>query len=180
MLDTLKNLCKQNKFAGFYRDGGSKFMYGRIISVNKDHIAIYMMSPNGCFDGIAAKLTDEIIRIDIDGQYSNKMQKLLSLCNPEIFEFSLDNDKIFESLLALGHDTKRVVALELLKSGYDDVVGFVVGVENGLCTVKQIDEYGFEDGLSFVKIEDITQISYASEDESRLYKLWKLNYELVK
>ena len=39
--------------------------------------------------------------------------------------------------------------------------------------VKQIDLYGQEDGFSYISINDITKISYDSEDERIIMRLYE-------
>jgi len=177
MLKLLKEVCKQNKFACIYtnEENTSKFFFARVLCVNEKHIAIYLVTKDGCFDGIVVKRTEEISRVETDGQYSQKMKKLCSLQEQKPWEHCLQEERIPESLLSVAKEEKGIVALEMLKSGYDDVVGFVEEIRDGLCTIRQIDEYGFEDGISYVRIDDISQISYASEDEDRILRLWKLN-----
>ena len=99
----------------------------------------------------------------------------MALHNVETPTYSLDKDHIFKSLLILAKDSMKIVSLELLESGYSDVTGFVTNVENSLCTLKQVDTFGVEDGVSFVNMNDITQISYSSNDEITIYELWKAN-----
>ena len=80
-----------------------------------------------------------------------------------------------QTVLLLAKDKNWIVSIELLDSGYDDVVGFVEIVSNDLCEINQIDSYGYYDGVSSIKLCEITQISCNSTDEQLLLKLWKLN-----
>ena len=177
LINTLLEISQNNKNASIYTNFNetSKFHYGRIICVNSEELAIYMISPDGLYDGILLKKTEDIIRVEVDGQYDKKMKKLCSLSQLQPFEYSLDSTNIKASLLEVALQSRRVVALELVDSGYKDVVGFVDGISDGLCKIKIIDEYGFEDGYCFVMTDKITEISYASQDECRIIKLWKLN-----
>ena len=63
------------------------------------------------------------------------------------------------------------MSIEILDSGYDDVVGYVENVQNGICEIRRIDEYGVEDGKSYMEIQNITQISFESESEKIIQKL---------
>jgi len=179
MLNILMECCKNKKYVAVYTNtsDSSKFIFGRIISVNTNNIAIYMLSPDGYFDGVVVKQIDDVLRVEIDGQYSEKMQKLQSLYNQKPFEYVLDDENIPESLLLIAQQLKQVVAIEIMQSGFDNIVGFVEQIENNLCGIKQIDSYGYEDGISYVRLDEITQISCNSQDESRILKLWELNRE---
>ncbi|MCQ4021805.1 MULTISPECIES: hypothetical protein [unclassified Ruminococcus] len=177
IVETLKEMAKSDKRVSIYTDINepSKFCYGYILCVNYEEVAIYMISPDGFFDGILMKKIYDIIRIEIDGQYHEKMKKLCSLSKMQPFNYSIDPTNIQYSLLEIALQSKQIVSLELVDSGYDDVVGFVESIDNGLCKIKIVDEYGFEDGYCFVMANKITQISYASQDEIRILKLWEIN-----
>ncbi len=177
MLKMLSELCLSRKFVSIYTncEEPSKFYYGTILAVNDKEIAIDMTLPDGGNDGIVAEKVDKVFRIEIGGQYEKKMKKLCSLNPYKPFEGRLDNSNIMESILLLALRLKEIVSIELLDSGYDDIVGFVDVIENGQCKIRQIDEYGYEDGCSYILINDITKISYLSQYEKRILNLWNFN-----
>lgn len=177
MLNVLKKLCKEQKYASIYTDSenSNKFIYGQILAVDMDYIAIGMISPDGISDGIVVQPTGRVIRVEIGGQYDRKMQKLIMFHNSKSDQYAFENGKILESVLRIAQQTKRVVSIEILNSGYDDIAGFVDEIENHFCAVRQIDAYGCEDGVSYVQMSDITQVSYDSVDEKKIMMLWSLN-----
>lgn len=63
-----------------------------------------------------------------------------------------------------------MVALEVQYSGIDDITGFVETLENGLCTIKELDAFGQVQGTAYVETDRITQISCDSQNEQRI--LW--------
>lgn len=172
MLKFLKQVCDDNRCVSIYSNSNdmSKFIYGRIISVNEDYIAIYMISPDGDFDGILVKQVDEVVRVEVGGQYDEKMKKLLLSCELPAFDH-IFCDNFFESLLQVAVKTKKIVSIELMNSGYDDVVGYAEELNRETCTIKQVDSYGHSDGVSIIAIDRISQISYDSQNEQRILKL---------
>lgn len=177
MLRILKELCLSKKTASIYTNYNTptKFYYGVVLAVNDEEIAIYMISTDGKDDGIVAQSIDDVIRVELDGLYEEKMRKLCSINPPIDFDVTLDNNNIIKSLLDLALETKKIVSIELVDSGYDDVVGFVDEIDNGRCKIKVIDEYGYEDGYSYFLIKDVTQVSYATETEKRILNLWDIS-----
>lgn len=177
MLKILSEICNSNKKASIYTNEQetNKFHYGTILAVNDKEIAISMISPKGEFDGVSVIPTDFVYRIETDGQYSEKMEKLCSDMYYDKFDKELDTSKIKESLLDIAVQTQQIVSLELVDSGYYDVVGFVKEIKDGCCRIRVVDEYGAEDGDSFVMLDNITQVCYASEDENLILRLWKIN-----
>lgn len=175
MKEKLLKLQKQNKNVSIYCcDDNNNFIYGKILSVNDSEFALLMYTPSGNYDGIIVKSIDEIIRIEYDGQYEQKMQKVM-LRNIDAESYCIDGFLITNSILELSLKLNKIVSIELLKSGYDDVVGFVDEICDNKCTVKLVDEYGYEDGYSFILISDITQVMLDGERESLLQKLWQIN-----
>lgn len=177
MIEILNKLCLTKKNASFYTNTGetNKFHYGSILAVNSNEVAINLISPDGDFDGILVKPTDSIYRIQVDSQYDIKMNNICSDISDNTFTECIDNTNIKESLLYIGLKTQKIVSLELLNSGINDVVGIIKKLENGACKVQIIDEYGMEDGISYIFTNDITEVCYASADENRILKLWKIN-----
>ena len=173
MLQTIKSKG-QNVSIYTNAEQTSKFTFGSILNVNKQCFAMHMFTPGGQDDGILVKPLDHIYRIEQNGQYSEKMKKLMG--NYTGIQYQIKNNKnLMQTVLLLAKDKNWIVSIELLDSGYDDVVGFVEIVSNDLCEINQIDSYGYYDGVSSIKLCEITQISCNSTDEQLLLKLWKLN-----
>lgn len=120
--------------------------------------------------------TDWVYRIETDGMYEQKMSKLVSSNLNPLGNKKIDTSNIKKSLMEIAIDTQKIVSIELKDSEYYDVVGIVKKIENNICTILSVDEYGFEDGKTFIRTDDITSIRYDSEDENLILKLWKVNY----
>ncbi len=175
MKEKLLELQKQNKNISIYCcEDIDKFLYGKLLSVNDYEFALLMYTPSGLYDGIIVKRIEEITRIEYDGQYEKKMQKILSqIIDTE--NYYIDDLQITSSILKLSLKLSKIVSIELLNSGYDNIVGFVDEIHNNKCTIKLIDEYGYEDGYCCSVIDDITQVMFDGEKESLILKLWQIN-----
>lgn len=138
-------------------------------------IAIQLISVDGTDDGIIVINTNNIFKVETGGQYIEKIKKLVSFSKIPDFSDALEDNEIYKSVLKFADDTKEIVSIELNSNGFNDVVGFVEDVSEDVCRINQIDKYGFDDGCSYVKIEDITEISYSRIEEKRLLRLWKCN-----
>lgn len=179
MKEKLLELQKKNKNISIYccRDT-DRFLYGKLLAVNDDEFALLMYTPLGMYDGIIVKELENITRIEYDGQYEQKMQKVL-LKDINLKDIIIDDSQIARSVLDLSLKQNKIVSIELLNSGIDDVVGFVDEIQENKCTIKLVDEYGYEDGYSCILISDITQVMFNGEKESLLLKLWEINQGLV-
>ena len=127
MLEILKEWMESQKFVDIYTspEKPTKFIYGRILAVNTEHVAIYMLSTDGGFDGVVMRPLSDVYRVDVDNQYETVMQKLRSLHHEQLPEFVLDNEQISHSLLTIAQQTQRVVSLVLKGSDYYDLVGLL-------------------------------------------------------
>lgn len=180
MLEVLNEICEQKKNVAIYTNihNTSKFIFGRILAVNEDDIVIDMISPDGKFDGILATKIDKIYRIELDGQYAEKMKKLCPK-DRSYSEIIFETNDLKYDLLSYAFESKGVLSIELIDSENYDIVGFVDELSDKQCKIKQVDEYGFKDGYSYIDIADITEISYNSLDEQRILVLYQKNYNTI-
>ncbi len=165
-------LSRKNAMIYFNHEDHSSFQYGTVIAENNAEVGLHMISPNGYDDGILGLSIDRILRIDVGGQYEEKMKKLCALQSP-LPEVEIDGKNIFSSILTLSLKNKEVVSIELCGSELNDVVGIIENVIGTQYTIRLIDEYGFEDGFSYIDLQDITKIILSSENEKRILALWK-------
>ena len=177
MIKVLNDLCVSKEMACFYSNYNKpeNFNVGVVLAVNDNVIALQLVSPDGNDDGIFVVNVDDIFRVERGCQYLEKIKKLCTDFSLSDIRDQIDENKIFESILRVASVTKEIVSLELVNSGMYDVEGFVETVEEGGCTIKQIDEYGYENGYSYVEIDNITQLAYSREEEKRILKLWNIN-----
>lgn len=175
MIDKLFELKELKKYVSLYtnEEDTSKFIFGKIMYVNTDYVVIYMIAPDGNYDGILVKDIDSVMRIEFDDIYSEKMIKLIDESRLPKFDLLIENKGILISILKKFKDEHKILSIELLHSESDDVVGFVESIDEKSCMIKQVDLYGHENGFSYVFLNDITQISYDSNDEQIILKLWK-------
>lgn len=175
MLNELINICEKNISISLYTNSNnlSSFIFGKVLCVNNNEIALLMISPEGEYDGILVKNVSEIIYWEIDSQYSNKMDSLYKQTSSLVSNFNFDRDKIKESVLLNAQTTKKIVSIELNYSGFDNVIGFVEKIYGNICQIKQVDYSGKDDGVAFVLMNNITQISYDSKEEQMILSKYK-------
>lgn len=177
MIKVLKDLCASKEMACFYSnyDNTENFNVGVVLAVNSKEIALQLVSPDGNDDGILVIEADDIFRVARNGLYMDKIKKLCPNFSLSDISDKIDENNIFESLLKAACTTKEILSIELVDSGIIDVTGIVEAVEDGECTIKEIDEYGYDDGYAYFEIGNVTQIDYSREEEKRILKLWNLN-----
>lgn len=175
MLEILDQICKEKKPAAIYTncERTDTFNYGIVLAFDDRFAAIQLLSPDGENDGILVTDVENIYRIDMDGQYDRKMAKLCAFDRLTLPSMDLSEKGIVDCVLHMSIEQRGIASVELLHSGIFDIVGFAERAENGQCTVRQIDEYGEEDGTAHIHVSDITEIVYDSQDERRIRRLWE-------
>lgn len=173
MLKILFELCEEKEMASFYtdEDNTGKFHFGTVTAVNEREIALEKITPDGDYDGITVMSTERVIRVERGGLYAEKMHKLCCGKTLPDIDYHIDNDNIMMSFMRWNLTAKEVLSIELIHSGYNDIIGRIDSIEDDQCIIKQIDEYGFDDGISYVMFDNITQITCLSQDEKRIMRL---------
>lgn len=175
MIDFLKEKCKTNDFISVYSrsDNSENFSFGIILMVSDQHYAMQMFSPEGKTDGVKLAVIDDILRIEENDGYIERMKTLMNMCPKEEKRYNLDENNPIFSLLHEAQTNKYVVSIELSYSGINDVRGFVNELQEDVCIVTQIDLYGRIDGSTIFRINDITQVICDSSDEKVLKCLFE-------
>lgn len=171
----LEELKENQKLCSLYINfqDTSKFIFGKILEVDEIHIIFYSLSPDGEYDGLLLIKIDNILRVEYDDLYAARMNRLINDKNFSC-RFNIDlieNNNLKELLLNLLLKEKIIVSIELLDSGTYDIIGFVEEISVNICKISQVNDDGQDDGFTYIRIYDITQISADSLDERRILRL---------
>ena len=177
MKDQLQVIFQNGCYACFYinKSNTTAFIFGKILGINDTQIAICMVSPEGDYDGVIVINIDAIYRIEWDDLYSQDMKAKMKEKELPKTEVAFCDGDFFETLLDYSIAMKDVVTIEVMESGYEDLIGFVENKDDLFCTVRQISKDGLPDGYSMIRLEDITQVCCESADEIQLKELFMGN-----
>ncbi|RGS75116.1 hypothetical protein DWX71_10790 [Ruminococcus bromii] len=142
----------------------------RLFALNEDEVAIQMYNTDGTCDGVIVKTVSDFFRIEYDSKYNQKMEKLIET---DTFEDSveIDSNAVFDSAIKSAIIKNFIVSIELLHSGNENITGLPLSLENGICTVRQIDDYGCDDGVTSFVFNTATQITINAKYEKLLSSL---------
>ena len=77
MYSELLKAFQSNKNCSFYTDDEcDKFIYGKVIALNEDEVAIQMYNTDGTCDGVIVKTVSDFFRIEYDSKYNQKMVQI--------------------------------------------------------------------------------------------------------
>lgn len=177
--DLDENVLKNHKI--FAKAVG--FPYENIVTTNQTHTTnvrvvtkedcgkgITKYNTDGTCDGVIVKMVSDFFRIEYDSKYNQKMEKLIET---DTFEDSveIDSNAVFDSAIKSAIIKNFVVSIELLHSGNENITGLPLSLENGICTVRQIDDYGCDDGVTSFVFNTATQITINAKYEKLLSSL---------
>ena len=79
MKELLERFHRSGKHISLYHEADTPdtFSFGTVLCLDDDFVLMQLLSPDGGYDGIALFSLDEIIRIEVDTQYAEKMNTLM-------------------------------------------------------------------------------------------------------
>lgn len=174
MKNLMRKLQANNQYVSVYHDesNSSTFEFGCILSVDDSFIAMLSLSLDGTYDGIVVFPITEIVRIEVETQYAEKMAKLQGTQASQMWIPALEGDDLLSSVLKEAKKAEKMLTITL--RGLDDfgILGFIDNVEDDYFSIRQIDDYGKPDGKCYALLEDITAINCDSEAERRIQRLY--------
>lgn len=172
MKDFIKNCKDANKLIAVYtnKDNTEKFSVGYILEQIEEGLLIASYDSNGLQDRIILLNLNDIFMIETDSLYLKKMYKLINnfkFINSEKFVFKRNNDfSLLYNLLNQCFEEKKLITIKSI-FGFD-VSGLITEQNDDVVIIQEISNYGEEDGLVCIKIEDIEKIGIDGQDEQKL------------
>lgn len=178
LLQCLFSICKDGKVALIYTNSEQtqKFSAGIVSGIFDNEIIIDHFLPNGKYDGFVVKRIIDIFKVELDSKYNFKIMNLSQMNNTKHDKLRRVNEKGFLTLLTYAHESKKVVTIGMFDSDYNDAQGFVEKISGDFCTLSLLDEYGENDGVAVLNIDNISYLSCDGDDEITLKVLHKLPY----
>lgn len=140
------------------------FIVGSIVSVFDDFILVQKVSPRGEWDGFALFLKADLVAISRDEGYLGMLEKLLKLKHQTPAPVPRRLRGGLKTILTYSEENKKIVALELYKSGDQDAVGYVTKQSKTYVCLRQVDPYGKMDGVSYIANDAITRVFVGDAD----------------
>jgi len=172
--EKLKEFIKSEEFVLVYTelDDDDKFEFGKIIACDGAFFALKSFAPKGAPDGFTVKRIDDIYEIQLKTIYTHKMSVLIKENGQAEETYVLDNRDLIQSALSYALEHECIVDVYIEDSEYCRR-GFVESVKGDCLTMKQVDTYGNDDGISIIKVSDLEYISCDSVDTRSLMQLYK-------
>ena len=139
-------------------------MVGNIVSVFDDFILVQKVSPRGEWDGFALYLKSDLVAVSRDEKYLGMLEKLLKLKHQIPAPLPRRLSGGLKTILTYSEENKKIVAIELYKSGNQDAVGYVTKQSKTYVCLQQVDPFGKMDGVSYIANDAITRVFVGDAD----------------
>lgn len=155
-----------------------KCSVGFVGALTEGHVLINHVTYTGLSDGFAIRRVEDIFRIDFDGQYEQKLEKLYFLqkqFHQELITSPISNEiNLFKEVLVNSQRSGRVVDICIdYTESQEDVIGRVKEVNDIEVVISRISQEGKDDGESVLFLNDIIKLNCDSQDEHILQLLYE-------
>ncbi len=168
--EKLSEFIDRNKLVSIFDNvyKTDKFIAGFILNVSDEFVLVAHVDSFGFYDGYLVKQLNKIYNIEFDGKYEKKLLTLYKLQNQSHKKVAIDSSSIIIDLLNHAKNNNLAISAELYNSGTYDVQGLIENLNESTITVKLIDDYGCENGMSMFNINNITSLICDSDIEISL------------
>lgn len=140
------------------------FVVGRLVCYDARWIMMKDLSTSGHWNGIALYMRSDIVMVNEATDYLQKILTLVKCWGESEPYVPTLSDDLLSNVLQYARESGRLIALELHRSGVRDITGTIEYLSPNTVLLKQVDEYGFDDGKSYVSIDAISRC-FMDDDE---------------
>lgn len=170
----------KNEIMTIYTDIESNtFGAGYILGVDDSCLLLRSIDCVGEDDGLILYRLQEIVKMERDTLYCQKLQRLIKIKNSVFKDYDFPQRDYIKWLLNESLNNNKMLFIQLLQSQQCDVIGIVTKVYTGKCFISQINDSGQSDGECVFRIEDISSIKIDSR-ENKAFELLRKNTLKVK
>lgn len=175
MIEKIQLCFEKRKVVSLYYDLNNMdaHLTGYIEGFSGEEILVAHISSHGLYDGYILKRIDEIYRIDYDGKYEKKIERLYTIKQQSHKKIPFNNDMktILEDALHFAQNNNYIISLEFSDSY---ISGIIDSFNDRLISIRIVEDDGSESGISVIEFSDIDTISVDTDDEQDI-KLLRMN-----
>ena len=169
MKSILENAQSSRALVSVYVDSDDwgQYSVGFVDVVSETHVRLRAVSKNGESAGFEIRALTEIFKIESGGKYEHKIEKL-NQSQGKVFKEVNPKDESSGDLIfdALQQSLNESIVIVLWGNDPDDsLVGYVEMLDAKLVSLRLINEFGEDDGLSSIEIDEIMSIDFNTQSE---------------
>lgn len=163
---------KNRKIANFYfnKDKNCVHLTGYVCCYNEDELLLAHITSRGEYDGFILNKTENLYRVDYDGEYEKKIGKLYNFKKQIHPTVTGDKDGILYPLLMFADENQYYISLELQN---DKITGIINSYDDYIY-LSTVDDFGYNSGITAVDIDEIVTFSVDTDNEQDLKILHNL------
>lgn len=161
-MTVFQNNILKGRFFSVYdeTEDNSTFHVCRYLCSDSTTVLFQAITTRGYDDGFYLIPMDYIYRVDVDDEYTKRIEKLFHMHNQPLAQgicVSGENTLLVEFLC---HAQKNKLITSLFLDNGDDVTGWILNVDTKGCGVRieQLTENGERNGTVFLSIENVEKV----------------------
>ncbi len=173
MKDILTYCLENKRIISIYSDKDNTDLHltGYVVSINDKEILISHITSYGEYDGFILQHLDNIYRVDYDGEYEKKIEKLYKLKKQysKVPDLDIYGKSLFCNLIDFAKHNNKIITLEF----QDNILsGFVCDNNIGIISIDIVNEFGKKEGKAVISINEILTVAVDTVDEQTLLILY--------
>ncbi|MFI8579667.1 hypothetical protein [Ectopseudomonas khazarica] len=164
---SLKKAMQDKRIVSIYTsDDWSSYSVGYVVSIDETHICLESITGSGESIGFEIRSLEEITKVETSGKYEQKIEILFNHQGEIIHPVTIPTPSggIIHKTLELALQRKCVITI-WTEGSEDSISGYVSSIGNDTITIRAVDEYGDDDGVSLVPREEISSIDFCTKEE---------------
>lgn len=160
---------KRKELLGIYTNyqDSTKFAAGYILASDDQFVLLGHIDPKGNYDGYIVKKIESIYLVEQGGKYLQTIGKLFK-SKEQRADWGIKRKKgkldILLMLFNYAKENQLIISLELVDSGNEDVMGYIVDIEDNSIVCQTVDDYGGKGAIAYFDVRNITHVVCDSEE----------------
>lgn len=164
--------CKHTEtLCEFYNEpDADTFSVGYVIACDSEYYLIETVTSEGRHNGFQCFPVENLFKLQTGTNYIADIGRLMNYYNYEYsrVDIPLVGRDALAMLLNYAKNNKAACTIGLMNDEERSVFGFVQDLNDEYVTVRLYDRSGKEDGVGYVRTEDVTFVSVGGRDEIKL------------
>ncbi len=167
--NTLDELCGKNELVSVHTDSDDwdQYSVGYVDMVTETHLRLRAISPFGDDVGYEIRPLCEISKVEQSGKYEAKIEKLRRNRGRIFTEVIPDSPSSGNLIIdSLKESLKERVVIALWERHSDEsLTGYIEALEPDVVSIRLINQFGEDDGLATMKLDEISSIDFNTRQE---------------
>lgn len=154
-------------------EASDRFDVGRLLAMDDQYVLMNTCDENGRDDGLSLRLIENIICVQADTLYLKKLCLFEKSCASRYAKWKNVQSDLMDALLMHAYETGSGVSLELENGDETTLVGCLLEEPGEVIALRQLDAYGDDDGVAYVRRDQLARVDCDSVDVQKRIEMSK-------